>query len=100
MVLSRLVCFAKLVEWHEAEPRQAPHTFQVVLPMVLQDGTAPDGDRATGDFAEAIRRYARLHARSPKRRIDNLHRRAREGPGRCGEAWHDAADGSERRLPI
>lgn len=54
MVLSRLDRFAKLVEWHEAEPRQAPHTFQVVLPMVLQDGTAPGGDRATGDFAEAI----------------------------------------------
>jgi phage tail P2-like protein len=54
IVLGRLDRFAQLTEWHEAQPRQAPHTFQVVLPMVLQDGTAPGGDRATGDFAEAI----------------------------------------------
>ncbi len=54
MVLARLDSFAELVEWHESDPPQAPNTFQIVLPMVLQNGTAPGGDRATADFADIV----------------------------------------------
>jgi phage tail P2-like protein len=45
-VLARFDKLIKLVEWHEAVPRRAPNTFEVVLPLVLDNGTAP--------FAEAI----------------------------------------------
>lgn len=53
-VLARFDKLAKLVEWHEAEPRRAPHTFEIVLPLVLDNGTAPGGNRSTAAFAEAI----------------------------------------------
>jgi phage tail P2-like protein len=53
-VLARFDRLARVVEWHEAEPRRAAHTFDVVLPMVLDDGTAPGGRRASATFAEAI----------------------------------------------
>jgi phage tail P2-like protein len=53
-VLARFDKLAELVEWHEATPRQAPNTFDVVIPLVMADGTAPGGRRATAAFAEAI----------------------------------------------
>ncbi len=53
-VLARFDQLAHLVEWHEAVPRRTPHTFDVVVPMVLPNGTAPGGRRATAAFAEAI----------------------------------------------
>ena len=54
MILARLDRFAEVVEWHEAGGSQVPNTFDVVLPMVLANGTAPGGDRATAEFAEAV----------------------------------------------
>lgn len=60
-VLSRFDQLARLVEWHEAVPRRPAHTFDVIIPMVLDDGTAPGGRRATGAFADAIiREIARV----------------------------------------
>jgi len=53
-VLGRFDQLAQLTEWHEARPRRTPHTFDIVMPMVLVDGTAPGGRRATAAFAEAI----------------------------------------------
>ena len=53
-VLGRFDQLAQLTEWHEARPRRMPHTFDIVMPMVLADGTAPGGRRATAAFAEAI----------------------------------------------
>jgi len=53
-VLGRFDQLAQLTEWHEARPRRTPHTFDIVMPMVLADGTAPGGRRATAAFAEAI----------------------------------------------
>jgi len=53
-VLARFDKLAQLVEWHEVEPRQTPHTFDVVVPLVLADGTAPGGRRSTAAFAEAV----------------------------------------------
>jgi phage tail P2-like protein len=53
-ILARFDQLAYLVEWHEATPRRTPHTFDVVVPMVLPDGTAPGGRRASAAFAEAI----------------------------------------------
>lgn len=54
IVLARFDKLIKLVEWHEAEPRRAPNTFEVVLPLVLDNGSAPGGNRSTAAFAEAI----------------------------------------------
>lgn len=60
-VAGRFDQLARLVEWHEATPRRTPHTFDFVLPMVLPDGTAPGGRRASAAFAEAIiREVARV----------------------------------------
>lgn len=53
-VMRRFDQLAQLTEWHEANPRRTPHTFDIVVPMVLPDGTAPGGRRATAAFAEAI----------------------------------------------
>ena len=53
-VLARFDQLVRLVEWHEASPRRPAHTFDVVLPMVLPDGSAPGGRRASAAFAEAI----------------------------------------------
>ncbi|WP_298808356.1 phage tail protein I [uncultured Sphingomonas sp.] len=53
-VLARFDRLAQVVEWHEASPRATPHTFDVVIPMVLPDGTAPGGRRASAAFADAI----------------------------------------------
>jgi phage tail P2-like protein len=53
-VLARFDQLAEVIEWHEAAPRRTPHTFDVVVPMVLADGTAPGGRRATASFVEAI----------------------------------------------
>ncbi|QCB41040.1 phage tail protein I [Sphingomonas sp. PAMC26645] len=53
-VLSRFDKLAELVEWHQAEPRRAPNTFDVIVPLVMADGTAPGGRRSTAAFAEAI----------------------------------------------
>ncbi len=53
-VLSRFDQLAKLVEWHEVSPRRPTNTFDVIVPMVLPDGTAPGGRRSTADFADAI----------------------------------------------
>ncbi|WP_312490903.1 phage tail protein I [Sphingomonas sp.] len=60
-VLSRFDELARLVEWHEASPRRPAHTFDVIVPMVLPDGTAPGGRRASAAFADAIvREIARV----------------------------------------
>ena len=53
-VLARFDKLAELVEWHQAQPRRAPHTFEIVMPLVLADGTAPGGRRATAAFADAV----------------------------------------------
>lgn len=60
-VLARFDQLARLVEWHQASPRRPAHTFDVIVPMVLADGTAPGGRRATAAFADAIvREIARV----------------------------------------
>ena len=60
-VLARFDQLARLVEWHQATPRRPAHTFDVILPMVLADGTAPGGRRTTAAFADAIiREIARV----------------------------------------
>ena len=60
-VLGRFDRRARLVEWHEASPRRPAYTFDVILPMVLEDGTAPGGRRASASFADAIvREIARV----------------------------------------
>lgn len=60
-VLSRFDQLANLVEWHQASPRRPAHTFDVIVPMVLTDGSAPGGRRATAAFADAIvREIARV----------------------------------------
>lgn len=53
-VLARFDALAWVVEWHEAEPRRAPHTFDIMLPLVTEDGMAPGGVRTTAAFADAI----------------------------------------------
>ena len=53
IVLRRFDQLAHVIEWFEAAPRAAPHTFEVILPLSV-DGTAPGGTRATAAFAEAI----------------------------------------------
>lgn len=53
-VLGRFDQLARVVEWHEAQPRATPHTFDVVVPMVLPSGIAPGGRRASAAFADAI----------------------------------------------
>jgi phage tail P2-like protein len=59
-VLARFDQLARLVEWHEAAPRRAPHTFEVIVPMVT-NGVARGGRRASAAFADAIiREVARV----------------------------------------
>lgn len=53
-VLARLDGLLTIVEWFEAQPVAAPHTFDVVLPVVTADGFAPGGMRASAAFAERI----------------------------------------------
>ncbi|MCP8893002.1 phage tail protein I [Sphingomonas faeni] len=53
-VLGRFDQLARLIEWHEATPRRPAHTFDICVPMVLADGTAPGGRRASAAFADAI----------------------------------------------
>lgn len=53
-VLRRFDQLAQLIEWHEANPRRMPNTFDIVVPMVLPDGTAPGGRRATAAFVEGV----------------------------------------------
>ena len=53
-VLARFDKLAELVEWHQAQPRRNPNTFDIVMPLVLADGSAPGGRRSTAAFAEAI----------------------------------------------
>ncbi|RDE04686.1 phage tail protein I [Sphingomonas aracearum] len=48
-VLDRFDRLLELVEWHQAQPRRDPHTFDVILPL---DGKG--GERSTARFAEAI----------------------------------------------
>ncbi len=52
-VAARFDQLIEIVEWHEATPRAAPHTFDVILP-ITGIGIAPGGDRATAAFARAI----------------------------------------------
>jgi phage tail P2-like protein len=60
-VLRRFDDLVQLVEWHEATPRGAPHTFEILLPMVTAAGSAPGGTRASAAFADAIiREVARV----------------------------------------
>lgn len=53
-VLARFDQLIELVEWHETVPRGTPHTFDIVIPMVTGNGTAPGGRRASAAFVEAI----------------------------------------------
>lgn len=53
-VLGRFDQLARLVEWHEAAPRRAPHTFDIILPMVTGAGIAAGGRRTTAAFVDAI----------------------------------------------
>jgi len=48
-VLARFDQLLTIVEWHQANPRAAPHTFEVILPL-----GAAGGKRATARFAEAV----------------------------------------------
>ncbi|WP_294275772.1 phage tail protein I [uncultured Sphingomonas sp.] len=57
-VLSRFDGLARLVEWHEAVPRAAPHTFEIYLPIAGERASA-GGQRATAAFADAIIREIR-----------------------------------------
>ncbi|HEY0624669.1 phage tail protein I [Sphingomonas sp.] len=43
-----------IVEWHEATPRRDPHTFEVSLPLVDEDGVARGGYRASAAFANRL----------------------------------------------
>jgi len=52
-VLARFDQLARNVEWHETTPRGGPHTFDIVLPLIV-DGAAPGGTRTTAAFADAI----------------------------------------------
>ena len=52
-VLARFDALLELVEWWQASPPAAPHTFEVHLP-IAGAGAAPGGIRATAAFAEAI----------------------------------------------
>jgi phage tail P2-like protein len=52
-VLARFDDLLELVEWHEASPPRAPHTFEIVLPLA-GPGVPAGGARATAAFAEAI----------------------------------------------
>lgn len=53
-VLARFDKLAEIVEWYQATPQLAPHTFEIRVPLVLADDTAPGGTRATAAFADAI----------------------------------------------
>jgi phage tail P2-like protein len=53
VVLARFDRLARLVEWHQATPRAAPHTFEILLP-IASERAQPGGTRATAAFAEAI----------------------------------------------
>jgi len=52
-VLARFDQLARIVEWHETVPRGTPHTFDIVLPLIV-DGAAVGGTRTTAAFADAI----------------------------------------------
>lgn len=53
-MLERFDRLLEIVEWHETAPRGTPHTFEVILPLVVEGGTAPGGRRATAAFAEQV----------------------------------------------
>ena len=53
-VLARFDDLLEIVEWHEASPRAAPNTFDVLLPLVTAPDDAPGGARSTAAFADAI----------------------------------------------
>lgn len=57
-VLARFDQLVRIVEWHETTPRGVPHTFDIVLPLIV-DGGALGGTRTTAAFAEAIIREVR-----------------------------------------
>lgn len=65
-VLARFDALLTIAEWFEVTPRRDPHTFDVVLPVVVTDPAtgqphAPGGERTSGAFAEAIvREIARV----------------------------------------
>ena len=52
-VLARFDDLLEVVEWHQASPRRAPHTFEVVLPIVGSDGKA-QGKRTSAAFADQV----------------------------------------------
>lgn len=52
-VLSRMDELLSVIEWHEEQPRRAPHTFEVHLPIVDANGVA-GGERVGAAFAEAV----------------------------------------------
>ena len=60
-VLARFDQLTRVIEWHEAEPRRTPHTFEIHVPMVTGTGQAVGGARSEAAFAETIiREIARV----------------------------------------
>ncbi len=59
-LLGRIDELASIVEWHEAAPRRAPHTFEVHVPLVTGVGEA-GGYRAGPDLvADILRQLPRV----------------------------------------
>jgi phage tail P2-like protein len=52
-VLASFDALLSLTEWFEMQPRGEAHTFDVTLPLLLEDGTT-GGFRTSAEFAEAI----------------------------------------------
>jgi phage tail P2-like protein len=52
-VLASFDALLTLTEWFEMQPRGEAHTFDVTLPLLLEDGTT-GGFRTSAEFAEAI----------------------------------------------
>jgi phage tail P2-like protein len=53
-VLDRFDHLLELVEWHQAQPRRDPHTFEVRLQILANAPTISGGPRNSARFAEAI----------------------------------------------
>lgn len=52
-VLARMDDLATVIEWHEDEARLAPHTFEVLIPLVITPGAA-GGERARAGIVDEI----------------------------------------------
>lgn len=59
-VLARLDDLATIVEWHEAQPRRDPHTFEVHVPLVRAPGEGGGYRAGPGLVAEILRDLPRV----------------------------------------